>query len=40
MTDDASALVDEIQLIEEQPLERRAPAYAALHDRLEQALGA
>ncbi|MFC7430004.1 MULTISPECIES: hypothetical protein [unclassified Agrococcus] len=39
MTDDTSAgLLDEIELIEEQPLERRAEAFAALHDRLEAAL--
>lgn len=39
MTDDTSAeLLDELQLIEEQPLERRAEAFAALHDRLEAAL--
>ncbi|GAA2174734.1 hypothetical protein GCM10009846_21820 [Agrococcus versicolor] len=39
MTDDTSAdLLDELELIEEQPLERRAAAFAALHDRLEAAL--
>lgn len=39
VTDDTSAgLLDEIEVIEEQPLERRAEAFAALHDRLEAAL--
>lgn len=31
-------LVDEVEVIEQQPLARRAEAFAALHDRLEAAL--
>ena len=33
-------LVDRLQLIEEQPLETRAEAYAQLHDELRKALDA
>lgn len=40
MSDDTAELVGELELIEQQPLERRAEGLAALHDRLEAALAA
>lgn len=33
-------LVDEVDVIEQQPLDRRAEAFAGIHDRLEAALHA
>lgn len=35
---DDDALVDQLRLIEDQPLPERAAAYAQLHDQLQQAL--
>lgn len=35
-----SDLVDELELVEQQPLEERAAQLAALHDRLQSELGA
>ena len=37
---DGDALVSRLRLIEDQPLEARAPAFAQVHDELQAALGA
>lgn len=36
--DDAGALLSRLRLIEDQPLEQRATAFAQIHDRLQQTL--
>ena len=38
MTEDASALLSRLRLIEDQPLEARAEAYVHVHEQLQSAL--